>query len=106
MYVYVYIYIYIYIALLLISASVFGCVFRQNMDLVSWHTRLGEVREQEGIRACVISIRFFLFCVNGKATSDGSLCIYPDRGGCGSVHLNTPLNRIERPGYPTPALRG
>ena len=49
-----------------------------------------------GSRPCVIPVRFFLFCVNGKATSDGSLCVYPDRGRCGSVHLNMPLDRVER----------
>ena len=32
-----------------------------------------------GSRPCVILVRLFLFCMNGKATSDGSLCVYPDR---------------------------
>ena len=63
---------------------------------------LGLLGIRKALGPCVIPVRCF-FCVNGKATSDGSLCVYPDRGGCGSVHLNTPLNRIERPGYPHPS---
>ena len=60
-------------------------------------------RYSEGIGALRHSCPLFSFCVNSKATSDGSLCVYSDRERCGSVHLNTPLNRIDRPGYPHPS---
>ena len=39
---------------------------------------LGLLGIRKALGPCVIPVRCFLFCVNGKATSDGSLCVYPD----------------------------
>ena len=76
-------------ALILILVELNALGFRLPYDH-RWHL--------DGAPLSFFSVDFV--CDDGIASSDEPLCVYPGRGGCGSVRLNTPLTRVERPGYP------
>ena len=75
-------------ALILIPVGLNGLGFRLPYDHC-WH-----------MDGAPLSFFSDVFCViDGIASSVGSSCVYPDRGGCGCIRLNAQLTRIRRPEF-------